>query len=97
MTQPSQEGREGLNFDDFDTMGSPSHTVAHESGSLSSQALTLWAETARSGNLLRWAASTIRARSVREARSSLTNSVDAIVSVLATMPSSLDVHRPLTS
>jgi len=50
---------------------SQSHTLAHESGSLCSQALTLWDGTTRTGSLLRWAASTIRARSVREDRSSL--------------------------
>ena len=74
-----------------------SHTLAHESGSLGSHALTLWAGTTRRGNFLRWAASTIRARSVREDRSSVTSSVVVMVSLLATMPSSLDVHRPLTS
>jgi hypothetical protein len=58
---------------------------------------TLWAGTTRHGNLLRCAASTIRARSVREDRSSVTNSVVVMVSLLATMPSSLDVDRLLTS
>jgi hypothetical protein len=76
---------------------SHSHTLAHESGSRCSQALTLWDGTTRAGSLLRWAASTIRDRSVRENRSSLTDSVVVMVSLLATRPSSLDVRRPLTS
>jgi hypothetical protein len=71
---------------------SQSRTLAHESGSLCSQALTLWAATTRKGNLLRWAVSTIRARSVREDRSSVTNSVVVMISLLATKPSSLYVH-----
>lgn len=73
------------------------HTLVHESGARCSQALTLWAGMTRSGNLFRWAASTIRARSVREDRSSATNSAVVMVSLVATMPSSLDVHRPVTS
>ena len=80
---------------------SHSRTLAHKQGSLCSQAFTLWAGMTRRGSLLRWAASTIRARSVREDRSSATNSVTnsvvVMVSLLATMPLSLDVHRPLTS
>ena len=76
---------------------SQSRTLAHKVGSLCSQALTLWAGKTSRGNLLRWAASTIRARSVREDRSSVTSSVVVMVSLLATMSSSLDVHRPLTS
>jgi hypothetical protein len=76
---------------------SQSRTLAHESGSLCSQALTLWAGTTRRGNFLRWAASTIRARSVREVRSSVTSSVVLMVSLLAKRPSSLDVQWPLTS
>ena len=75
---------------------SHSRTLAHKQGSLCSQAFTLWAGTTRRENLLRWAASTIRARSVREARSSVISSVVVMVSLLATRPSSLDVRRPLT-
>jgi hypothetical protein len=76
---------------------SQSHTVARESGSLCSHALTLRAGTIRMGDLLRWAAATMRARSVRDDRSFVISSVVVIVGLLATRPSSLDVHRPRAS
>jgi hypothetical protein len=73
-------------------VASQSRTVAHESGSLCSHALTLRAGTIKTGDLLRWAAATMRARSVREDRSFVISSVVVIVGFLSTRPSSLDVH-----
>jgi hypothetical protein len=75
-----------------------SHTLAHESGSLFSQALTLRAGTTRTGSFLRWATSTIRPRSVREDRRAVTSSVVVmVVDLLATRPSWLDVRQRWTS
>jgi hypothetical protein len=77
---------------------SQSHTLAHESGSLVSQALTLRAGTMRTGSFLRWATSTIRRRSVREDRRAVTSSaVVMVVDLLATRPSWLDVRQRWTS
>jgi len=74
-------------------VSSHSLTLAQERGSLCSQALTLWAGTTSIDHLLLSTAWTIRARSVREERSSVTSSAVVKVSPLATMPPSLDVRR----
>ena len=78
-------------------VASQSHTMAQESGSRCFHALTLRAGTIRTGDLLRWAAATMRARSVRDDRSFLISSVVVMVGLLATRPWLLDVHRHPTS
>jgi len=70
-------------------------TLSHELGSLCSQALTLWAPTTMKGELSRWAAWTNRAKSVREARSSVTSSSVVMIGLLAMSGWSLDVERLL--
>ena len=78
-------------------VASQSHTMAHESGSRCSHALTLRAGTIRTGDLLRWAAATMRARSVRDDRSFVISSVVVMGRLLTTRPWLLDVHRHPTS
>jgi hypothetical protein len=72
-------------------------TLAHELGSLCSQALTLWAPTTMKGSLSRWAAWTNRARSVREPRSSVTSSSVVMIGLLAMIGWASHVERLLTA